>query len=229
MYPKRTKPFGLIFIFVFVFVLSFTASAAAQTKLMRFSIATGGVGGSYYPIGGAIARLISKYVPNVDATAEVTGASVDNLKLLHAGKVGLGMFQTDTAYDALKGTDKFKTTGPFPVRCICNLYSYPSQFITLKDTGINSVQDFRGRRVCTGAAGSGVEFITTRILEGYGIDIQKDLKRERLNWTEAANALKDRKIEALTGISAVPTAAILDLAFTPGIKIKLFRQHPIFR
>lgn len=159
-------------------------------------------------------------MPHTEATAEVTAASVDNLKLLHTKKVDLAMFQGDTAYDAVKGLDKFKSTGPMPVQCICNLYAYPSHFVTLKDSGIQSVLDFKGRRISTGAPGSGTEVVSLRILESYGLEA-KDLRRERLSIVESAGALKDRKIEAFTWIGGLPTSAILDLASTPGITIKI--------
>ena len=219
MSSKKTRSIALPSMLILIFAISFSDSVGAQT--VRISIATGGTGGVYYPVGGAMARLISKYVPNTEATAEVTSASVDNLKLLHKKGVALAMFQGDTGYDALKGADKFKAIGPVRVRCICSMYSYPTQFVALKGSGINSVSDFRGRRVATGAPGSGTEVISERILESYGIDIKKDIKRERLSAVESANALKDGKIEAFTWISGVPNSAILDLASTPGIKIKI--------
>ena len=88
----------------------------AQTKSNRISIATGGTGGVYYPLGGGMANLISKYVPNTDATAEVTAGSVDNCKLIQSGKADLAIIMADIGYDALKGVGRFKSSGAIPVR-----------------------------------------------------------------------------------------------------------------
>lgn len=220
MFSRIKKDSARYLFLVLALTLSLSTAAEAQTKGIRLSIATGGTGGVYYPVGGALASIISKYAPHTEATAEVTAASVDNLKLLQAKKVDLAMFQADTAYDARKGMDKFKPTGPVPVRCIFSLYAYPSHFVALKDSGINSVLDFKGRRISTGAPGSGTEVMSLRVLESYGLDV-KDLKRERLSIVESVGALKDRKIEAFTWIGGVPTSAILDLASTPGLTIKI--------
>src|SRR6187551_3492989 len=86
--------------------LLIAGGAIAQQKTM--SIGTGGTGGVYYPLGGAIANVLSKALPNTQATAEVTGGSVDNLKLIGAGKSELGFTMADAALDAFKGEDKFK-------------------------------------------------------------------------------------------------------------------------
>src|SRR5215204_2879967 len=86
--------------------LAFAGIVHAQQKVM--SIGTGGTGGVYYPLGGAVANVLSKTLPNVQATAEVTGGSVDNLKLIKTGQSELGLTMADAALDALKGQDKFK-------------------------------------------------------------------------------------------------------------------------
>jgi TRAP transporter TAXI family solute receptor len=87
--------------------IAFAAPAIAQQQ-NRISITTGGTGGVYYPLGGGMANILSKSVPGLSATAEVTGSSVDNLKLLGAGKSEVGFSMVDASWDALNGTDKFK-------------------------------------------------------------------------------------------------------------------------
>jgi TRAP transporter TAXI family solute receptor len=102
------------------------------------------------------------------------------------------------------------------------LYSSPNQIVTLEGAGINKVADLRGKRVSTGAPGSGAEVISFRILEAAGLDMAKDIRRERLSVAESAGALKDRKIDAfIGGFSGIPSSAVLDVATTPGIKMKL--------
>ena len=195
--------------------------AQAQTKSNRISIATGGTGGVYYPLGGGMANLISRYVPNTEATAEVTSASVDNCKLIQAGKADLAIIMADTGYDALKGLERFKSSGPVPVRTVAVVYSNYMHFVTIEGTGIKSLTDLKGRRVSTGSPGSGTEVMGLRVLESYGINIDKDLKRDRLGVAESAGAIKDRKIDAFGWTGGLPTAAVLDLAATPGTKIRI--------
>ena len=192
-------------------------SAVAQT---RISIATGGTGGVYYPLGGGIANVLSKYVPNMQATAEVTGASVDNMKLVGAGKAEVGFTMADTAWDAYQGLDKFKDNKQ-SVRALVVFYPNLTHVVTVEGKGINTMADLKGKRISTGAPGSGTEVMAFRILEAYGIDKDKDVKRERLSVAESVNALKDGKIDALIWVGGIPTPAITDLAATPNTKIKL--------
>ncbi|NTU60118.1 MAG: TAXI family TRAP transporter solute-binding subunit [Deltaproteobacteria bacterium] len=202
-----------------VALLALVASAAVAQQKTRLSIATGGTGGVYYPLGGAIANVLTKHVPNVEATAEVTSASVDNLKLVGAGKADVAFSLADTAWEGYIGAGKFPAK--VPVRAIAVLYPNKTQVVTLEGKGIAKMADLKGKRLSTGAAGSGTEIIAMRLLEAYGIDPDKDVKREKLSVAESVGALKDGKIDAFIWSGGVPTAAITDLAATPGLKAKL--------
>jgi uncharacterized protein len=195
------------------------ASSPASAQQKRLSIATGGTGGVYYPLGGALANVLGKALPGVEATAEVTSASVDNIKLVGAGKADVAFTLGDTAADGLNGVGKFKEK--VQTRALAVLYANKSQWVTVEGTGVNRIQDLKGRRIATGAPGSGTEIIALRILEAYGLDPDKDVTREKLSVAESVNALKDRKIDAFFWSGGVPTAAVTDLAATPGMKIKL--------
>ena len=144
----------------------------AQTTT-RISIATGGTGGVYYPLGGGMAALISKLLPGVEATAEVTTASVDNMKFLHTGKVALAFTLPDTAWDAHEGKLK-GLAEKVGVRALAALYSNYMHIVSLEGSGIRSVADLKGKRVSTGAPGSGTEVKGLRVLEAYGLT-PKDL------------------------------------------------------
>jgi uncharacterized protein len=200
--------------------LVFAASSLhAQQRSVRLSIATGGTGGVYYPLGGALANVLSKSIPGVDASAEVTSASVDNIKLVAAGKADVAFSLSDTASDGFNGTGKFKEK--VPIRSIAVIYANKSQWVTVDGRGIEKMQDLKGKRISTGAPGSGTETIALRILEACGIDPEKDVRREKLSVAESVNAIKDKKIDAFFWSGGVPTAAVTDLAATPGTKIKL--------
>jgi uncharacterized protein len=193
--------------------------AAAQEKV-ELSIATGGTGGVYYPIGGGMANVLSKTIPGMAATAEVTGGSVDNLKLIGTGKPYIALSMTDAALDAYKGEDKFKG-GKVNVRTLMVLYPNRMHVVTVEGTGITKMSDLKGKRVSTGSPGSATEVMAFRLIEAAGLNKDKDMKRERLGVAESVNAIKDKKIDAFFWVGGLPTAAVTDLAATPGVKIKM--------
>ena len=197
---------------------SFVSAALAQQKTI--AIATGGTGGVYYPLGGGLANLLSKSLPGYQATAEVTGGSVDNLKLIGSGQSELAFSMADAALDAFKGDDKFKG-GKVAVRTLAVLYPNRMHVVTIEGTGIQKMADLKGKRVSTGSPGSATEVMAFRVMEAAGLDKDKDLRRERLGVAESVNAIKDRKIDAFFWVGGLPTAAVTDLGATPGVKIKL--------
>ncbi len=184
----------------------------------RISIATGGMGGVYFVIGGGMASLFTKYA-GVDAAAEVTAASVDNCKLVGAKKSDMALVIADTGYDAFKGQAMFRK--PIPLRVLTVVYPHANHVVTLEGKGITKVSDLKGKRVSTGAPGSGTEVVALRILEAAGINHEKDIKKDRLGAGESGGALKDGKIDAYFWSGGVPTASVLDVAASPGIKMVL--------
>jgi uncharacterized protein len=196
--------------------LAFSLSSVAQ----NISIATGGTGGVYYPLGGGMASVLSKYVPGMQATAEVTGGSVDNLKLIGSGKPYIGLVMTDASQDAYRGEDKFKGN-KVPLKTLMILYPNRMHVVTVEGRGINKMADLKGKRVSTGSPGSATEVMAFRLIEASGLDKDKDLKRERLGVAESVNAVKDGKIDAFFWVGGLPTAGVTDLANTPGTKIKM--------
>jgi uncharacterized protein len=189
-------------------------SAHAQ----NISIATGGTGGVYYPMGGGLASVLSSKVPGMSATAEVTGGSVDNLNLIGTGKPYVGFVMADAAKDAQIGEGKFAGK-KVDLRTLLVLYPNLMHVVTVDGTGIKAMKDLKGKRISTGAPGSATEVMAFRLLESAGLDKDKDVKRERLSVAESVNAVKDRKIDAFFWVGGLPTAAVTDLANTPGTKI----------
>jgi len=196
--------------------LAFSFSVSAQ----NISIATGGTGGVYYPMGGGIAAVLSKHVPGMQATAEVTGGSVDNLKLIGSGKPYIGFTMTDASLDAYRGEDKFKGN-KVPLKTLMILYPNRMHVVTIEGRGISKMADLKGKRVSTGSPGSATEVMAFRVIEAAGLDKDSDMKRERLGVAESVNAVKDGKIDAFFWVGGLPTAAVTDLANTPGTKLKL--------
>jgi uncharacterized protein len=201
-------------------VIAFTGASGVAGESVNLSIATGGTGGVYYPLGGGMANVLSKYVPGMQATAEVTGGSVANLQLIGTGKPYIAMTMTDAALDAFKGEDKFKGK-KVPVRTLMIMYPNRMHIVTVEGTGINKFEDLKGKRVSTGSPGSATEVMAFRVIEAAGLDKDRDVRRERLGAAESVNAIKDRKIDAFFWVGGLPTAAVTDLAATPGVKIKM--------
>jgi TRAP transporter TAXI family solute receptor len=189
-------------------------SAQAQ----NISIATGGTGGVYYPMGGGLASVLSSKVPGMSATAEVTGGSVDNLNLIGTGKPYVGFSMADAAKDAQVGDGKFAGK-KVDLRTLLVLYPNLMHVVTVDGTGIKTMKDLKGKRISTGSPGSATEVMAFRLLESAGLDKDKDVKRERLSVAESVNAVKDRKIDAFFWVGGLPTAAVTDLANSPGMKI----------
>ena len=198
-------------------VLALPATAAEQVNL---SIATGGTGGVYYPLGGGLGNVLSKVLPGVSATAEVTGGSVDNMRLIGTGKPYIAFTQADAAFDALRGQDKFKGK-PIPVRNLVVAYPNRMHVVTIEGTGVNKIEDIKGKRVSTGSPGSATEVFAFRVIEAANLSPEKDMTRERLGVAESVNAIKDKKIDAFFWVGGLPTAAVTDLGASPGVKIKL--------
>ncbi len=200
---------------------AFSGFAPIQAQeVNRLSITTGGVGGVYLPLGSGMAAILSKYIPGLTATAEITSGSVENLKLVGAGKADIGFAMVDAAWDAVLGANKFRHA-MVNARTLMVLYPNRMQIVTVQGTGITRLADLRGKRVSTGAPGSGVEVMALRVLEAMGIDPKTDITRERLGVAKSVAAIKDGKIDAFFWVGGVPTPAISQLAAVPGIGMRL--------
>ena len=204
----------------------FAGAALAQSKANIF-VATGPTTGVYYPLGGGIADVLTKYVPGLNATAGATDGSMANLLLIQQGRADVGLSMADASWDAFKGQEKFKDR-QVQVRALMVLYPNRMHIVTVEGTGINKVADLKGKRVSTGAPNSATQIMAYRVLEAYGINPEKDLVRERLDPGKSADAIKDRKLDAFFWVGGLPTPAVTDLGATPGIKLKLIDHAEAF-
>ena len=194
--------------------------------VVRLAIATGNTGGVYYPYGGGLAKVIGESL-RVQATAEVTAATVDNLKLIQQRKVDIAFALADTLDAALRGHGPFQRTGAVRARALAVLYPNYTHLATVAGTGIERLTDLRGRVVSTGSAGSGTELIALRTLRAAGLDPDRDLRRQALSVNASVDALKDGKIHALFWSGGLPTASILDLASSIGVTAKLLPNDEV--
>ncbi|MFO1318516.1 MAG: TAXI family TRAP transporter solute-binding subunit [Burkholderiales bacterium] len=197
---------------------SLLASVASAQSPVTLSIGSGNTGGVYYPLAGGLAQVLTRHVAGWQVTAEVTGGSIDNLKLVGTGKAELGLSMADAAWDAYTGQDKFAGR-KLPLRTLMVLYPNRMHVVTTEAMGIATMKDLDGKRVSLGSPGGATEVLGMRVLEAYGV--HDKIKRERLSVNEAVNAIKDRKLDAFLWVGGVPTAAVTDLAATPGVRIRL--------
>lgn len=188
---------------------------AAQSQL---SVATGGTGGVYYPMGGGLAEVINNHVEGVSATAEVTGASVENMGLIATGDADLAIALADTVQKAYSGTGRFEGQQLPMTRAVGSLYANMVQIVTPADSDIDSLSDLAGKRVSVGAPGSGTEVNAQTLLEANGMSFD-DFTAQRLNFNETADALANGDIDAGFWSVGAPTSSIMNLATTQDIRI----------
>lgn len=180
-------------------------------------IATGGTSGTYYPLGGGIAQIISDNT-NVSATAQTTGGSVENMRLLGNQEVDLAFVQNDIADYAANGTLMFEGTKVENLQGLASLYNETIQIVLPGNSTITSIADLKGKKVSVGAPGSGVEANAMQILEIYGMTFD-DLDAQRLSFGDSVQSMQDGNLEAAFVTAGAPTSAVTELSATNGVKL----------
>lgn len=193
------------------------ATEGETTLPDQLIIATGGTTGTYYPLGGGIAQIITKNT-DVTASAQTTGGSVENMRLLASGDVELAFVQNDIADYASKGLLMFEGTAVENLQGLATLYNETIQIVLPGDSTITSVADLKGKKVSVGAPGSGTEANTSQILEVFGLTFD-DLDAEHLNFGDSVSRIQDGEIDAAFVTAGAPTAAVTELSATKGVKL----------
>ena len=198
-----------------------SGSAYAQQRLF-FGVATGGTGGTYYPLGGMLAQLISNKAVvdgrKISATAEAAGASVGNVKLLGNKDIESAFVAADILDAAFHGKGQFAGAAIKNVRALGALYPETVQLITRADSGINSVRDLKGKSISSGAPGSGQYQLLTDLLQVHGMT-RADVKEDLSSFTQAVDKIKDGNLHATLITAGVPTAAVTDFAQSHALKV----------
>ncbi len=192
--------------------------ACGAPKQTFVSIASGGTGGTYYPLAGAMAAIWNDGVKGMNAAAQTTGASVANVNLLREGKADIIFVQNDIAYYAVNGLELFKDKAFPDMKGMAILYPETCQLIVLADSGIKDVAGLKGKKVAVGAAGSGVEANARQIMAAAGVTYA-DIQVQYLSFNEAASNLKDGNIDAAFLTAGHPTAAVQDISATKDINV----------
>ncbi|MGM0845141.1 MAG: TAXI family TRAP transporter solute-binding subunit [Bacillota bacterium] len=180
-------------------------------------IATGGTGGTYYPLGGTFADIIGDET-DYTSTASTSGASAENMASIKSGDIEVAFTQTDIASYATEGTEMFSDNQVENARGIGTLYPETIQIVTTKDSGIESVEDLAGKVVSVGEAGSGTLLNATQILEVHGLTLD-DLSARNLSFDDSTTGIQDGTIDAAFITSGTPTGAVEGLAATQDVNI----------
>ncbi|KON89387.1 C4-dicarboxylate ABC transporter substrate-binding protein [Sporosarcina globispora] len=196
---------------------------AEKPKFM--SIVTGGTGGTYYPLGGSFAEIISD-ATGIDTNAEVSGASAENMNTLKDGNAEIAFSQTDIASYAQEGKLMFEGAAVDNVSAIGTLYPETIQMVTTAKSGIKSVEDLKGKKVSIGAPGSGTAANAEQILEVHGITLD-DIQKQDLSFDESTAGIQDGTIDAAFVTAGTPTGAVEGLSATEDVVIVPIEQDKI--
>ncbi|MCS0672534.1 TAXI family TRAP transporter solute-binding subunit [Cytobacillus firmus] len=199
------------------------SGGAEKPKFM--SIVTGGTGGTYYPLGGSFAEIISD-ATGIDTNAEVSGASAENMNTLKDGNAEIAFSQTDIASYAQEGKLMFEGAAVDNVSAIGTLYPETIQIVTTAKSGIKSVEDLKGKKVSIGAPGSGTAANAEQILEVHGIKLD-DIQKQDLSFDESTAGIQDGNIDAAFVTAGTPTGAVEGLSATEDVVIVPIEQDKI--
>ena len=218
---------------VFICSVALTGCAPQKTNLI---LATGGTSGTYYPFGGAIAQIFNSKITNMNVTAQSTGASVENLKLIGKKEAELAIVQNDMTDYAYNGVEAFKDGKVENVRAIATLYPEVIQIVASAESGINSLTDIKAKKFSVGAPGSGVEANARQMFEVMGMTYN-DFTANYLSFSESADSFKDKHIDGFLFVSGIPNAAIQDITATSELKFvslsddaisKIVEKYPFY-
>jgi len=191
-----------------------TAAVAADVKMV---LATGGTAGTYYPFGGGMAKIWNSKIPGMNVTAQATGASVENVRLVNRGEAELAIVQSDTIDFAFNAKEAFKEKLT-KMAVLAVLYPEVIQVVVRGDSKIDSFADLKGKKVGVGAPGSGTEANFRQLSDGYGLK-KEDVKAQYLSFSESAEQFKDKHIDAFVVTAGIPNAAIMDIGSQRSINI----------
>ncbi|MDR1509534.1 MAG: TAXI family TRAP transporter solute-binding subunit, partial [Synergistaceae bacterium] len=194
-------------VLVFSVVLALSCAAGAATFI---NIGTGSTGGTYYPVGSAMATIWNRVIPDMRAASQSTGGTAQNLQLLENGEAEV-VFTDGLYYFAYNGLQAFEGKPQTYLRGIAPLYPEPVQLMVAEGSGINSIKDLKGKRVVIGAVGSGTEYTSRTLLKIAGVDPDNDIKAQNLGLSETASALADKNVDAAFMMAAVGASAVVEV------------------
>jgi TRAP transporter TAXI family solute receptor len=229
------KSIGVVAAGILIVALALTGPAFAKKQF--FAIATGGTGGTYYPLGGVLAQAMSNKVADIIVTAQSGNASVANCNLIGAHEIESAFVQNNVAFAAYTGTSQFEGKPVKNLRGIASLYPETIQIVARADAGITTASDLKGKKLVPGDMGSGTEVDCQNILKGYGLTYKDFANVDWLGFSGAAQRLKDKQADVAFITAGWPTSSITELATQTGVQLvaiepdmvqKLTEMYPFY-
>jgi len=225
----------VLLVFTILLSMSLCMTGLTFAKKEFVTLATGSPGGVYYPLGIGMAAVIQETVKGVRCAAESTGASVENTRLISNRESDMGMVMASIAYAAREGWKPF--VKKHDVLAMFQMYPAPMHIVALKDSGIKTLADLKGKKVSIDQPGSGGAVMSKLILKAAGFDLKKDLKLAEFSVSQSVLAMKDGVVDAVMLNFAYPAAAVVELdsvrdialiSLDEGLIDKIIKKHPYY-
>jgi TRAP transporter TAXI family solute receptor len=184
--------------------------SAAAFGATFINIGTGSTGGTYYPVGSAMASIWNRVIPDMKAASQSTGGTAQNIQLMESGEAEVA-FTDGLYYFAYNGMNQFEGKAQTYLRGVAPLYPEPVQLMVAEGSGIKSIKDLKGKSVVVGAVGSGTENTSRALLKVAGIDPDKDIKAQNLGLSETASAFADKNIDAAFMMCAIGSSSVVEV------------------
>ena len=227
-----------LLLFCLIIVLVLTACSGNESGVadenLNLSIGTASMGGAYYPVGQEIANLITKNTENIEMTPEVTGGAMENPRLVDSGEVDLGITNANLAYFAYNGTDPYESK--LDISAIASLHPSVFHMIVRDNSKIESIKDFKGKKIAVGPAGGGTLPILETLLESEGLTLD-DITPSYLSYTDGFSQLSDGNVDIALALSGYPASSVVELTATTKIRFigveddkfdKITTDHPYY-
>ncbi|MFC2013214.1 TAXI family TRAP transporter solute-binding subunit [Chloroflexota bacterium] len=226
VFSRRTKPgramslmlLELLVVVTLVFSIAGCGSKDIPVELVKFTMVTGGTTGTYYPIGGAIAKITTDFVAGAEATTITSEGSVANARSIGSKEAELALIENTIAYYAEQGSQMFAEDPVKDIRGIAALYPEIVQIVTLEEYGITSLSDLKEKIIGVGAPGSGTAVHIIEIFKATGLD-EANVDIRYLDFAECAEALKSGAIHVGCVVAGIPTSAVRDIAAVKEVAI----------
>jgi TRAP transporter TAXI family solute receptor len=209
----------ILFVVILTLIVGLATAPGCLAAKQFFAIATGGTGGTYYPLGGVLAQALTTKVPDVIVTAQSGNASTANLNLIRSHSIESAFVQNNTAYQAYNGTDQFEGQPVKNVRGIASLYPEVIQIVTRKEAGITTVMDLRGKSVIPGDRGSGTAVDAENILKQAGMSFDDFGSLDWLSFAGISQRMQDNQADAGFITAGIPTSSVMELVSSTPIAI----------
>lgn len=188
-----------------------SATETPATEMPKFlTVGTGATGGAYYPIGVAVAEILTNNL-GTQSTAQVTGGALENLQLVEAGTCDIGITQGNTAMDAYNATGDYAQAYQNISALFGGLSKGYFQIVVLESSAIQTMEDLIGKKVCMGPAGNGAIGVASNIWAEYGFGLD-DISATYLSYDDGISQLEDGNCDAVVVQAAIPSSAIQQLA-----------------